>query len=126
MGSTILLLSFLGVAVFGFVAMGHQQWIAHRECLVDIAVVAGCPAQDDLSIFHARTFQSFSIAVFAAFAAFIVLVVTAAFAESSLQAGTQTYITKLQNVLPRFRESLIGWLKIFEKRDPAAVFLRTA
>src|SRR3989344_2844219 len=60
----LLLIGFIAIAVFGFLAMGHSsgEW-----CLASAANRAACPAGISGAVsFYTNAFKSFSLAVFAA------------------------------------------------------------
>ena len=60
----LLLIGFIAIAVFGFLAMGHSfgEW-----CLASAANRSACPAGIGGAVsFYANAFKSFSLAVFAA------------------------------------------------------------
>ena len=62
--TTLLILSFSGIAVFGIFAMGHEDGNSHGGCLATRARGMTCPNENDpLSFltFHLGTFKSFSL-----------------------------------------------------------------
>ncbi|MDP3762917.1 MAG: hypothetical protein Q8Q97_02490 [bacterium] len=67
-----LILSFVSVAVFGFLAMEHQAGHDLELCLAKTVQNAPCEKSGSLfaSTYHARVFKSFSLALLAALAVF--------------------------------------------------------
>ena len=63
--TAVLLLGFIGVAVFGFVAMMHEDGHGHDGCVAATAQATACPMNfSPLSIpFHMDTFKAFSTAI---------------------------------------------------------------
>ncbi len=62
----LLAFGFVGVAVFGFAAMGHNE-TSHGKCLAAVAQGIICPdamSALDFASFHINTFRSFTTAVF--------------------------------------------------------------
>lgn len=70
--TAILILSFLGVAVFGFLSMGHESGHNMELCLAKVFQNAPCEESGSLfaSTYHARVFKSFSLTLLAALAVF--------------------------------------------------------
>ena len=62
----LLVFSFIGVAVFSVLAMGHEAGRGHVGCLALTASGIDCAKEDALSsiVFHFNTFRSFSLATF--------------------------------------------------------------
>ncbi|HEY4528103.1 MAG TPA: hypothetical protein VJL09_03605 [Candidatus Paceibacterota bacterium] len=73
-GAGFLILSFVSVAVFGFLAMEHQAGHEMELCLAKTVQSAPCEKSGSLfaSTYHARVFKSFSLALLAALAVFAV------------------------------------------------------
>lgn len=64
----ITVLSFISIAVFGFMAIGHGNEHKGRACLATTVNGQSCPKEFGLAgilAFHLGTFKSFSTAVFA-------------------------------------------------------------
>src|SRR3972149_8517151 len=64
--TTLLIFSFVGIAVFGFAAMGHSE-NSHSNCLAATAQGIICPdamSALDFASFHINTFRSFTTAIF--------------------------------------------------------------
>ncbi len=63
--SIVLLFGFVGVAVFGFLAMNHVGAEGHGGCLAAQARNTECPGSgdSDLGLFHINAFKSFSLAI---------------------------------------------------------------
>ncbi len=61
-----LILAFSGTAVFGFLAMGHNELGRHNGCLAVSIFKFACSlmGQLDLANFHINAFKSFSTAIF--------------------------------------------------------------
>ncbi len=64
----VLLIGFVGVAVFGFAGVSHGASDAHDSgCIMALAQGADCPTEEraaDFLAFHLGTFKSFSTAIF--------------------------------------------------------------
>ena len=71
-GAGFLILSFVSVAVFGFLAMEHQAGHEMELCLAKTVQNAPCEQSGNLftSTYHARVFKSFSLTLLAALAVF--------------------------------------------------------
>ncbi len=119
----IIILSFLGVAVFGFLAMNTK----HGEgtlCLANVAKSFGCLQADatfSLVYFHANLFKYFSTAVLLAVLAFL-LVLTSGLPSREppkipALVGGEVDSAAFQ---PIFHQQFVTWLALFEKRDPAS------
>ena len=66
-GATLLIFSFLSIAVFGVSAMGHGAEQSHNGCIAATASGQPCPKNDSslqFLTFHLNAFLSFSTAVF--------------------------------------------------------------
>jgi len=71
-GAGFLILGFVSVAVFGFLAMEHQAGHELELCLAKTVQSAPCEKSESLfaSTYHARVFKSFSLTLLAALAVF--------------------------------------------------------
>lgn len=85
--ATIVLSSFIAVAVFGFLAMMHSGTQGHQDCIAATAKSAVCPIKlsaNALVPFHIDTYKSFStatvsmniVAMLAFIYAFVLLIAT--------------------------------------------------
>ena len=126
-GATLILISFIAIAVFGILAMGHTQ--AHGDsCLATMAGNATCATENPLASlnFHLSTFKSFSQTTLATFLtlalmllmllwrpAFLILVAAQASKKPSHNYSLQDTQLPHQRMLQR-------WLARHELRDPDA------
>ena len=65
--TTFLLVGFIGIAVFGFLAINHGGSHGHSGCLAAVAKGTDCPYETGTAAsvaFHLDTFKGFSTAVF--------------------------------------------------------------
>jgi hypothetical protein len=123
---TILLVtSYIGVAVFGFLGMHHKGAHGDGGCIASTARGMDCPKEAgpiDLETFHLDAFKSFSLATFGeniastlslAFASlfFLCLVFPAAFFRP-LQFVF--YRQRFRGSFSRERQALIRWLALHE------------
>lgn len=84
--TTLLIFSFLGIAVFGIFAMNHGSGHSHSGCIAATAQGTDCPKEENtipFLTFHLDAFRSFSTATFgdnlaSAFLLLIALVLIAA------------------------------------------------
>ena len=59
-----MLVAFIAIAVFGFLAMDHNKGYTHGGCIAATSVATTCAsAQHDHSFFHISIFKSFSLAM---------------------------------------------------------------
>lgn len=71
------IIGFLSIAVFGFLAMGHQSGGIHSGCIATTAKALGvCPNANGASAaaFHLSVYKGFSTAILLAFAAELLLI----------------------------------------------------
>ncbi len=112
----ILVISFVGVAVFGFIALGgHGD--SNRICLADIINPARC--SENRSSSHPAVFKSFSAAVLVL--AFALLALLAIGLTLPLEPAPRFTFAKTEQLPSQFHQNFIHWFKILEKRDPAAI-----
>ncbi len=118
----VLLISFLAIGVFGFVAMGHTG------CIMSIATQNSCmQGRDPIDTFasHFKAYKSFSMAALTeilAVALFAVLRVvrrvkrldTVVRADESRASGR---ILEKRTVVHKIKQRLLAWLSIQERRD---------
>ena len=65
--TTLLVVSFVGVAVFGFFGMGHSEQSHEGGCIAASTQGADCPPNSDpidSAAFHLNAFKTFSAATF--------------------------------------------------------------
>lgn len=114
-----LLFAFLGVAVFGFVAMHHAAAGHVPLCLANYARSQGCP-ENDAVFLHANLFRSFSLAVFGLILS--VLVLFSFVIGGKIRAPEPQRVGfvrwSLVTASPFVWKKLIEWFENKEKRDP--------
>lgn len=127
--SAIFLISFIAIAVFGFMAADYSD---HNRCIVAIAQ-GGALCHDsalDFVVFHLGALKSFSLAIFN----FAFLAIAIAFLALSIFSAFHKNLTDISNRLignfslfQKIRELLSSvekikfshWLSLCEKRDPS-------
>lgn len=117
-----LIISVLGIATFGFLAMNHAN--GHVGCIASAAQDGICPQESTplgLASFYLDALRSFSKAVFLSVIFFIVLAATALLPEKYIPEPPVFYTQNgfsvtAENTLKR---RFIHWLVLHEKRDPA-------
>lgn len=135
--ATILTISFVAVAIFGFVAINPNGGRSFNGCIAAASHGGSCPGEESpLNIFdfHINAFKSFSTAVFDLLILGFVVFVAAPFVLKALQ---EIYRASLKQVLIdnryklRHKEclnstslirKLFRWLAIHELRDPETSF----
>ena len=78
--AALLIISFAGVAVFGFFAMDHADGHGYSGCIAATSRGVDCPREADplgVAAFHLVAFKSFSTATFASVMAGMLLLVLA-------------------------------------------------
>ena len=118
----ILCISFIAIAVFGFVAMGHEG------CIMAIAMQNSCmQGQGPLAeaANHLQVYQNFSLAIFSAILTliglwrvamhrFYILDTLAYFTAPHAHTSLDIVREGALRMAPR----LLAWMSIHEKRDP--------
>ncbi|MEK7076705.1 MAG: hypothetical protein AAB967_00580 [Patescibacteria group bacterium] len=132
--SATVLISFLAIAVFGFLAMGEGAMEgAHGRCLTETAAGQVCPVRDSFAaaVFHLSVFRSFSQVVFgnSLFGLLLALGLAAvlAFAQRqralfilpSLNAGEKRRRFLRYAPIP-FTQDLLRWLA-FHENSPSRI-----
>lgn len=119
-----LLLAFVGVAVFGYVAMGHDSDGGHLSCIANYSKTVSCPASFESALFHINIFRSFSLTVLTLLVLFLALAAIRLFSGRLLweSAPPAKYETK-DFAPPAFHIELQEWRELFEKRDPLPVLV---
>ena len=124
----VLLIGFVGVAVFGFAGVSHGASDAHDSgCIMALAQGADCPTEEraaDFLAFHLGTFKSFSTAIFGepALASLLTLILLAAFIAAAALASDATPSRSVAHFRHRWREflcavkqrRLLFWLSLRE------------
>ena len=120
----LLLLSLLGVAVFGFSAIGHQV------CLASIAAGNTCSIPTNPlaeSIFHSQMFKSFSLAILSLCLALLIGLRLTTIAGPTPDWPKPTGRHSRQNFVADLyalaRAKFNRWLSLREKRDLALLTL---
>lgn len=123
----LLVAAFLGVAVFGFAAMGHGEGHSRGVCVAAASQAAPCPEDGPVAwaFFHVSAFKGFSSAV--ASVVLLVVAALAAFAGLSIPIGVPAGAAPVGSLAAAILDSIAvsskrmtAWLAIFEKRDPVA------
>ena len=124
-----LILSFLGIAVFGFLAINHGNEHEHTGCIVTTAKGVDCPFSANtflFAVFHLDTLKSFSTATFNYnyFNSIILLTLLVLLlgwishfrTKSDLLtlASAQYRLSKKEFYFSPFQQNLIGWLALHE------------
>lgn len=111
----LILLSFLGVAVFGFVAMNSVHGDT-RVCLAEVTNPAGCGEGSYIGVY-----QGFSAGIITALAA-LVLALGLLLAGVIRAEFLNDYLVfeKTAVVQPEIKRHIVEWLETRFKRDPAA------
>lgn len=125
--TTFLTLSFVGVAVFGTLGMGHQWMEQGGKCIASIVQGVECPNEQNpltYAAFYLGALKSFSLAVFdttalSALLAFLALLFSAGFRAlfykifKPPQVVSALYRLKRTFSFPQ-EQSLVSWLAIHE------------
>mgnify|MGYP001587166866 FL=1 len=130
--TSLLIISFFGLAVFGFANMAMVDGHGHADCIANAVQGTVCPeAPGTIGFinFHAGAIKFFSTAVFGA----SVLAIFAMFLALAL--ATFVFICLYEQPLINYRlpqfllapaslpkETLNHWLTLHEKRDPVLSF----
>ncbi|MBI2035975.1 MAG: hypothetical protein HYT12_04850 [Candidatus Liptonbacteria bacterium] len=66
--ATILVFSFIGIAMLGFISMSHKAGLAHNNCFVARTQGAACAGRNVFEIIslHFNALRSFGLAIFLA------------------------------------------------------------
>ena len=127
LGAALILVSFIAIAVFGIIAMGHTQ--GHEtSCLAKMAGNATCATENPLASlnFHLTTFKSFSQTTLATFLTLILMLLMLLWRPTFLvlipaQASKQTSRNySLQDTQLPNQRMLQRWLARHELRDPSS------
>lgn len=133
--TVLTILSFISIAVFGFMAMGHGNEHGGEACLATTINGKGCPKEFGLAgvlNFHLGTFKSFSTAVFAEAASVMYLalvlfavVIISAIRLQSFSNYKQASFTYRRRYLDQpsasfFKSENFRWLSLHEN-SPALV-----
>ena len=117
-----ILTSFVMIAVFGFLAMGHTG------CIMSIAAQSSCMqgrGSADSFASHFQIYRSFSLAVFGALLVAEILLIARSFKIAAASMGDDPFricvrsFAKLR-VAKVMSPRLLAWLSIHELRDPYA------
>ncbi len=118
-----ILFGFIAIAVFGFLAMGHNAEM-RGGCLAAAVNRSACPAgMYEMISFYLNAFKSFSLAVFSAVLNFAVLAVLFTVAIYLTASAADIYVNKdfSFSVLSRwfaaavrFPEKYLRWLSLHE------------
>lgn len=122
---TILLVtSFIGVAVFGSLGMGHIDEMAHRGCLAALAQNGVCPLATSAPLtsafYHMDILRSFSTALFANAILLLALAAALVFGLKNELAGKFGsgirklffYAKKSDSILSSCRINNLSWLSL--------------
>ena len=127
--TTILLIGFIGIVVFGLITMNHRNAYDHKSCIVAIAQGANCSeGTDSLSFvsFHLDAFKNFSTAVLgnnilSIFLAIVALISFVGFGISlrvNVQSPQLNFFSRrgrfLESFFPPFQKELTRWLALHE------------
>ncbi len=117
--AALAILSFVSVAIFGFLAMDMNNLAGgHQNCIAETANANGLCPNDiiDLSFFHVNTYKSFSLAVFASFLALLLI---AGFLWIKIQNKNfefleKTFFTNLNLAYKPSQEKTFHWISLLE------------
>ena len=119
-----MLMGFVGVAGFSFLAMNHEEADGHNGCIAATANDMTCPmvlGAFESAIFHIDTFKSFSLAVVGSGVAILFVLIFAAIASRSLFANRAIFADRYSFLHRRafyvpklFEKSLAHWLALHE------------
>lgn len=126
----ILLMSFIGVAVFGFVGMAMDPDHLNQTCLAaNVQGALPCPESGALAFlnFHLNAFRSFSLAVLVALAVWTAGFVFSLFYETVWSKNRGLGNNPAQRVAqlrhwdapPSFLDKIINWFSLLEN-SPAS------
>src|SRR3989338_312693 len=126
--TTLLVVSFVGVAVFGFFGMGHSEQSHEGGCIAASTQGADCPPNSDpidSASFHLDAFKTFSAATFekSTLASLLTLLLLAMVAVLGLLSGNlvspklnlaylRSKRSEYFNLPPEY--NLIRWLRLHE------------
>src|SRR3989338_4552443 len=130
----LLLLGFIAIAVFGFIAIGHlHESAAHGDCIAAISQgVRGCADEGESAtslLFHLRTFKSYSQALLVSILALSVLITFALLRLVPVQSASLLISSRGLDLRPvamivkiygRSRAHIVYWLSLLEARDKYA------
>ena len=128
--AALAIISFISVAVFGFVALSNCHGETGLGCIASLAEGLFCPAGENTvisALFHANIYHGFSTAVLSAS---ILIAALLLLGFLTLRFGSQFFSTTLLKYLPGqsgelaklsflVRQPRTNWLSLHEKRDPA-------
>lgn len=124
---TLIILSFLGMAVFSFLAMAGENGHMNLGCIASaVQNNASCPENNPIGIinFHINAFKTFSLAVFKYLNfAFLIFLSFLIILFSGLIPGerqTFGFVSRILRTEPKFQNRFIRWLALFEK-SPATL-----
>ena len=127
--TTILLVGFVGIVVFGLITMNHRNAYDHNGCILATTQGADCSkVTDSLSFvaFHLDAFKNFSTAVFSnnilsIFLAIVALISLVGFGISlrvNVQHSQLNFFSRrrrfLESFCPPFQKELTRWLALHE------------
>ncbi|MBI2624366.1 hypothetical protein HYW67_02625 [Candidatus Parcubacteria bacterium] len=127
----LLVVGFISIAVFGFIAMGHGEGHNQYACVAAASQAAPCPQDGPVAwaLFHAAAYKGFSTAVISvAVLAMLLAAVIAIFAFAVLvNAAAARGVLRMQisavwESVAVSGQRLLKWLTICEKRDPSVFF----
>ena len=122
-GAGFLILSFVSVAVFGFLAMEHQAGHEMELCLAKTVQSAPCEKSGSLfaSTYHARVFKSFSLALLAALAVFAVFLLFMGHSPEPALSFPDHFPEKASlKLISSMRLEKLKWLA-FHETSPTAI-----
>ncbi|MBI2552753.1 hypothetical protein HYW17_05645 [Candidatus Uhrbacteria bacterium] len=129
----ILLVSFIAIAVFGFIAMGGGSGHAHGGCIAATANgLPSCPGSGENTeslLFHIQTFKSFSQALIGATLLLVGLFLAARSSQERLisdepkaeWACSCARVIRLAQLWQKTRQRIIYWLALHESRADVAL-----
>lgn len=116
--TTLVILSFAGIAVFGILAMGHNEF-NHKGCIAAVSKGLSCMENGFASfLFHANVFKSFSMLILnAVFAVFLLAISSFVLKTSFLVPQNFSFgfvNQQFSENLYSHREKLRNWLSLHE------------
>ncbi len=130
----LILAAFIGIAVFGFAAMGGHDTDSHSDCIATIGQASLCPYQNILSMtaLHAQLFQKItSTASLIILLSIVSWVVLERLNRKRIGAVFHVYLTVLSRRLLKItytlqRHSLLSWLAVRKRGDASFSFAMNA